>query len=225
MMVTDKLETLNQALIRCRRCPRLVAWREAVSRNKRANFRTWDYWSRPVPGFGDPGARLIIVGLAPGAHGSNRTGRMFTGDASGDFLYPALYRAGWANQPEATHRQDGLKLRDCYITAVVRCVPPKNRPTLEEIRNCMAWLARELALLPNRRVFLALGRIAHEGLCRLYQIRMRAYPFQHGRVHQLPDGRWLLDSYHVSRQNTQTGRLTPAMFDAVLTRAKDLMEV
>ena len=224
-MVLSALEALHREIVACRRCPRLVAWREEVGRKKRRAFRDWDYWAKPVPGFGDPQARLLIFGLAPGAHGANRTGRVFTGDASGDFLYAALYRAGLANQPTSTHREDGLRLFGVYITAAVRCVPPKNKPTREEIQACSRWTERELALLPNLRVFLALGRIAHDALLDHFGLRKREYPFAHGAEYPLPEGKVLLDSYHVSRQNTQTGRLTPEMFDRVLKRAKELAEL
>jgi uracil-DNA glycosylase family 4 len=208
-------------LLTCRRCPRLVEWREWVGRHKRAAYREWEYWARPVPGFGDPEAPILIFGLAPGAHGSNRTGRPFTGDASGDFLYAALYRAGLANQPFSRHREDGLELRGVYITAAVRCAPPANRPLPEEIRSCSSWSKLELSLLPRLRVYLALGRIAHDALLAHHGLRKAAHPFAHGLEHDL-GGRVLLDSYHVSRQNTQTGKLTQAMFDAVLERAKAL---
>ncbi len=218
------LETLYQELTSCRRCPRLVAWREEVGRRKRRAYQDWDYWARPVPGFGDPEARILIFGLAPGAHGANRTGRVFTGDASGDFLFAALYRAGLANQPESKSRDDGLALKDVYITAAVRCVPPGNKPTREEIRACSYWTRRELALLPNIRVYLALGRIAHDALLEQFGLKKKDYPFAHGAEYPLPKGGVLLDSYHVSRQNTQTGRLTPEMFDQVLERAKELAE-
>ncbi len=206
-------------VITCRRCPRLVAWREEVARVKRRAFRDAEYWGKPVPGFGDLHARLVIVGLAPGAHGSNRTGRMFTGDSSGDTLYAALHRAGFASQPTATARDDGLALRDTFITAVGRCVPPGNKPTPEELANCRPFLARELALLRQTRVVLVLGRIAFDGILVLLReqgIDVPALPFAHGAVHPLPaPGLMLVASYHPSRQNTQTGRLTMAMFDAV----------
>lgn len=208
-------------LTACRRCPRLVAWREEVGQKKRAAYREWTYWARPVPGFGDLGARILIFRLAPGAHGSNRTGRPFTGDASGDFLYPALYRAGLASQPSSTHRGDGLRLKGVYITAAVRCVPPGNKPTPAELAACAGWTRGELAFLPHLRVYLALGRVAHQALLDLFGLRRSAYPFAHGAEHPLPGG-VLLDAYHVSRQNTQTGRLTAAMLDAVLLRAKAL---
>jgi len=224
-MALAELDALYRELVACRRCPRLVAWREEVGRKKRRAYRDWDYWTKPVPGFGDPEARILIFGLAPGAHGANRTGRVFTGDASGDFLYAALYQAGLANQPTSAHREDGLKLYGVYITAAVRCVPPGNKPTREEIAACSTWTERELALLPNLRVFLALGRIAHDALLDYFRLRKRDFPFAHGAEHPLPGGRVLLDSYHVSRQNTQTGRLTPEMFDRVLERAKELAEL
>ncbi len=224
-MVLSALEALHREIVACRRCPRLVAWREEVGRKKRRAFRDWDYWAKPVPGFGDPQARLLIFGLAPGAHGANRTGRVFTGDASGDFLYAALYRAGLANQPTSTHREDGLRLFGVYITAAVRCVPTKNKPTREEIQACRVWTERELALLPNLRVYLALGRIAHDALLAHFGLKKRDRPFAHGAEYPLPGGKVLLSSYHVSRQNTQTGRLTPAMFDRVLERAKALAEL
>ncbi len=218
-------QALYRELVRCRRCPRLVAWREEVGRKKRRAYRDWEYWAKPVPGFGDPGARLLLFGLAPGAHGANRTGRVFTGDASGDFLYAALFRAGLANQPKSVHRGDGLRLFGVYITAAVRCAPPQNKPTREEIQACSDWTRRELALLPEVRVYLALGRIAHDALLSHFGLKKRDFPFAHGAEHPLAEGKVLLDSYHVSRQNTQTGRLTPAMFDAVLERAKALAEL
>lgn len=217
--MTDTWDALTHDVVTCRRCPRLVAWREEVARVKRRAFRDAEYWGKPVPGFGDPNARLAIVGLAPGAHGSNRTGRMFTGDSSGDTLYAALHRAGFASQPTATARDDGLALRDTFITAVGRCVPPGNKPTPEELANCRPFLARELALLRQTRVVLVLGRIAFDGILVLLReqgIDVPALPFAHGAVHPLPaPGLMLVASYHPSRQNTQTGRLTMAMFDAV----------
>jgi uracil-DNA glycosylase family 4 len=215
-----------RALLGCRRCPRLVAHREEVARSKRRAYAGESYWGRPVPGFGDPAARVLLVGLAPGAHGSNRTGRMFTGDASGDFLYPALYRLGFASQPDATNRDDGLRLRDLYITAAIRCVPPGNRPTAGELSRCRSWLARDLAL-PALQVVLALGRIAHAAYLDLLREQgvplVKAHrPFAHGAEHRFANAPLLLDSFHVSRQNTNTGRLTCAMFDAILARARIL---
>lgn len=217
-------DQLNDEIVGCRACSRLVAWREGVARQKRRAYREWDYWGKPVPGFGDPHARLLIVGLAPGAHGSNRTGRMFTGDSSGDFLYAALHRAGFANQPQASHLGDGLELRDVFITAVCRCAPPDNRPLPEEIRNCRPFLLRELALLSRVRGIVALGRVAFEQIVAMYREKGNELPrlnFEHGGFY-LPgeNSPWLLASYHPSRQNTQTGRLTAAMFDAVWQRAK-----
>ncbi|MBN1922307.1 MAG: uracil-DNA glycosylase [Anaerolineae bacterium] len=202
----------------CRACPRLVAWREEVAVTKRRAYRNWDYWGRPVPGFGDRNARIVIVGLAPGAHGSNRTGRMFTGDSSGQTLYGALHRAGFANQPTWESADDGLVLRDVFITAVGRCAPPDNKPTREELLTCRPFLERELALLPAR-VVLALGKIAFDGLLTLWRDQghaIPALPFAHGACYDLGEGLpQLRASYHPSRQNTQTGRLTLEMFDAV----------
>jgi len=224
-LASGGLDRLHAELARCRACPRLVAWREEVGRAKKRAHRADDYWARPVPGFGDPAAGLVILGLAPGAHGSNRTGRPFTGDASGIFLYDALFRAGLSSAPESVHREDGLALRGVYITAAVRCAPPANRPTREEIAACAAWTARELGLLPEARAYLALGRIGHDALLAHHGVRPSAHPFAHGAEHELPGGRTLVDSYHVSRQNTNTGRLTRAMFDRALRRAMRLAEL
>jgi len=199
----------------CRRCARLVAWREQVAREKRRAYRDWEYWGKPVAGFGDPAARVLVVGLAPGAHGSNRTGRMFTGDSSGDFLYAALHRAGFASQAAANHRGDGMTLRDMFITAVARCAPPGNKPTSAEIAACRPYLQREIALLENLQVIVALGRIAFDSLVLLYEAQSRGWVFSHGAVFPLSPQVTLLASYHPSRQNTQTGRLTPTMFDAI----------
>ena len=213
------LDRLHAELARCRTCPRLVVWREAVGQTKKRAHLGDDYWARPVPGFGDPAARLVVFGLAPGAHGSNRTGRPFTGDASGLFLYDALYRAGLSTARESVHREDGLALRGVYITAAVRCAPPANRPTREELAACSVWTARELELLPAARTYLALGRIGHDALLAHHGVRPSARPFAHEAEHELPGGYALVDSYHVSRQNTNTGRLTRAMFDRALRRA------
>ena len=223
------------ALAACRACPRLAAHREAVGRSKRRAFAEEDYWAAPVPGFGDPEARLLVVGLAPGAHGSNRTGRMFTGDASGDFLYPALHRAGLADRPESRARDDGLRLCGAWITAVARCAPPGNKPTPAELDACRPWFAHDVDGLTQVRAVLALGRIAHDGVLKLWRERglrttLAAHPFAHGAVHRLeglPGAREagvlpLVDSFHVSRQNTNTGRLTPAMFDDALATARRL---
>ena len=219
----SKLEQLHEEVIQCRKCPRLVAWREEVARVKRKAYRDQEYWGKPVPGFGDPEARIFVVGLAPGAHGSNRTGRNFTGDASGGFLYPALYRAGLANQPTAVSRDDGLMLRDIYLAASARCVPPENKPTLEEMDNCQPYLERELEIL-KPRVIVCLGRIAFERVLRLYSVRNPAWKFGHGAVYRLDDGPWILCSYHPSQQNTLTGRLTAQMFDEIWVKAKALLE-
>jgi uracil-DNA glycosylase len=217
----DSLEALATEITACRACPRLVAWREQVAREKRAAFRDEEYWARPVPGFGDPDATLVIVGLAPAAHGANRTGRMFTGDRSGDFLYAALHRAGYANQPTSERRDDGLRLTGAYITAPVRCAPPANRPTPQERDRCRPFLQRELALLAQVRVHLALGQFAYRVLTAELGVPTPP-PFGHGVELDLPDGRALVCSYHVSQQNTFTGKLTPAMFDAVLGRTREL---
>lgn len=224
----DAWDELNAELMACRRCPRLVEHRETVARVKRRAYREWTYWGKPVPGFGDPQARLLLVGLAPGAHGSNRTGRMFTGDSSGDTLYAALYRAGFANQPQAYARDDGLVLRDVFITAVARCAPPDNRPSPEELRTCLPFLVQEMGLLTQVRVMMALGAVAWHGMLTALRARgaeIPALPFAHGAVYPLP-APWpvLMATYHPSRQNTQTGRLTPAMLDAVLTRAREYLD-
>lgn len=216
---------LQAAVVGCRDCPRLVAHREEMARVKRRAYRDHDYWGRPVPAFGDADARLLLYGLAPGAHGSNRTGRMFTGDASGDFLFPALHRAGLCSAPSARDRDDGLALRATAITAAVRCAPPDNKPTREEQTHCeQRWAAREIAAMPQLRVVLALGGIAFASYLRLWRDAGHALPsplpaFGHGVVCELPPGPTLIGIYHPSRQNTQTGRLTAAMFDEVLTLA------
>jgi uracil-DNA glycosylase len=221
------LDALNRILVDCRRCPRLVAWREEVARTKRRAYRDWEYWGRPVPGYGDSHARLLIVGLAPAAHGGNRTGRVFTGDSSGDFLFGALYRAGFANQPEAVHRDDGLVLWDVYVAAACRCAPPDNKPSREELDLCRPYLLTELRLLENLQGIVALGRIGFETVLAAYRSLGVVVPrplFGHGALNSLGDGLpWLLASYHPSQQNTQTGRLTPAMFDSVWQKARDLL--
>jgi uracil-DNA glycosylase len=210
----------------CRRCPRLVEWREQVAREKRASFAHEEYWGRPVPGFGDLAARLLILGLAPAAHGANRTGRVFTGDRSGDFLFAALHRAGYANQPEAYALDDGLELRDCFVAAAVRCAPPANRPTPAERDNCLPWAQRELELLPNVRVLLCLGGFAWDAALRLRAALGEPTPrpkprFGHGT--ELPAERLaLLGCFHPSQQNTFTGRLTVGMMEDVLTRAHEI---
>ena len=221
----SRLAALSDTVVACRKCPRLVRHREEVARIKRRAYRDCSYWGRPVPGFGDPRAQLLIIGLAPGAHGSNRTGRMFTGDSSGNFLYPQLYRAGFASQPEARSAGDGLQLRNAYITAVARCAPPDNKPLPIEIANCLPYLEEELDILRPRAI-LALGAIAFETYLRLLvrrgELKSRAaYRFAHGADFKLPgDLPRLFAAYHPSRQNTQTGRLTPQMFAAVLRRIR-----
>lgn len=219
---------LERAVIRCRRCPRLVAHREEVARVKRRQFRDQTYWGRPVPGFGDRAARMLIVGLAPAAHGANRTGRIFTGDRSGDWLYAALHAAGFANQPTATRRDDGLALRDAYIAAIARCAPPANRPSPEEIATCRPFLVRELALLSRLRVVVCLGGLALDGFLRAWASAGHPPPsprprFAHGAECELSGGITLLCSYHPSQQNTFTGRLTRPMLDAVFARARSLV--
>ena len=218
------LDTLEREITNCRACPRLVAWREQVARERRVAFRDQEYWARPVPGFGDPAARVALVGLAPAAHGANRTGRMFTGDRSGDFLYAALWRTGFASQPVAVHRRDGLRLSGAWITAPVRCAPPANKPTPDERDRCRPFLERELALLPDLRVYLPLGQFGYQALCRVLGLR-RAPRFGHGVELALEDGRAIVCSYHVSQQNTFTGKLTEDMFDGVLRRARELADL
>lgn len=211
------LISVNNAISHCRKCPRLVEYREQVALEKKRAFRDWDYWGKPVPGFGDPRARLLIVGLAPAAHGANRTGRMFTGDSSGDWLYDALHRFGFASQAESVSRDDGMQLTDCYISAAARCAPPGNKPTQDELDTCQPFLERELALLHRVRVILTLGHVAHRQFLRAAGWWGRLAPrdrpaFGHGALVELPDGTALLSSYHPSRQNTNTGKLTREMW-------------
>ncbi len=224
----SKLQVLSNDIVQCRRCPRLVRWREMAAKVKVKRFRPWEYWGKPVPGFGDPQARLLIVGLAPAAHGANRTGRMFTGDRSGEWLYRALYKAGFANKPTSLSRTDGLKLSDCYITAICRCAPPQNKPLSREIANCNPFLQQELTLLKRVRVILALGRLAFEttfktvdglGLSHLSV----APKFSHGVLFQFSSQLALLGSYHPSQQNTFTGRLTEQMFNSVFRHVKEIL--
>lgn len=225
-MPITKLDEIREDIVSCRRCPRLVSWREEVAREKRRAFRDETYWGRPVPGFGDAHATIAFVGLAPAAHGANRTGRMFTGDRSGDFLYASLHRLGIASQPLAKSRDDGLELRGAFIASPVRCAPPQNKPTPDEITACAPFLDRELSALPKVRVLFALGSIAWNASLAYLERRGETIPrpkpaFGHGaeiRIGNL----WLIGSYHVSQQNTQTGRLTPTMFDAVVERALEL---
>jgi len=215
------LEKLNKEIISCRKCPRLVAWREEVARVKRKAYLDQEYWGKPVPGFGDPMARVLVVGLAPGAHGSNRTGRQFTGDASGDFLFPALHRAGFANQASAESRSDGLILKNMYITASGRCAPPANKPSSEELNICQPYLERELQIL-QPKVIVCLGRIAFEKILKIYSVRR--LKFGHGASYLLESGVWVLCSYHPSQQNTLTGKLTKKMFDDIWKKVKSLVK-
>lgn len=211
---------MNERIVECRRCPRLVTWREQVAREKKREFRDWGYWGKPLPSFGDPQARLLIVGLAPGAHGANRTGRMFTGDSSGKWMYRALHKAGFANQPTWERRDDGLVLTDCYITAACHCAPPGNKPLPVEIANCNSYLREELVALPNLKVVIALGRIAFETYLKTRGVAPLP-EFAHNRRYDFNPV--LIASYHPSRQNTNTGRLTEAMFDAVFAAARELL--
>ena len=221
-----KLNELNQQIIQCRKCPRLVEWREEVARVKRKAYKDAEYWGKPVPGFGDPKARVLVVGLAPGAHGSNRTGRQFTGDASGGFLFPALNRAGFANQARAESRSDGLILKDMYITASGRCAPPDNKPSPEELNNCQPFLEREIQAL-QPRIIVCLGKIAFDRILKI--LALRGLKFSHGAVYPLPVSSFishpsfLLGSYHPSQQNTSTGKLTVEMFDEIWKKAKILL--
>jgi uracil-DNA glycosylase len=226
----NELEVLNQEIIACRKCPRLVKYLAEVAQVRRRAYRDWDYWAKPVPGFGDPRARLMLVGLAPGAHGANRTGRMFTGDSSGNFLYKVMYETGFASQPTSLTRDDGLKLLDCYIGAAVRCAPPDNKPLPSEIHNCRPYLEREIALLRNLRVVIALGRLGFDAYLSILRsqgkiARRGDFLFSHDKVHRTgPDQPVLISSFHPSQQNTATGKLTEAMFRAVFRRARNLLD-
>ncbi len=218
------LTVLNEEVVNCRLCPRLVEFREKIARKKRRAYRDHDYWGKPVPGFGDPNARVLVLGLAPGAHGSNRTGRPFTGDASGNFMYPVLHETGFANQPTATHRDDGLKLTDLYITAAARCAPPDNKPLPEELANCAQYLDRELGGLKRVKVVVVLGKIAFDAYLRFLKRRgllenKKNLIFAHGAKYPMADGKLLLASYHPSNQNTQTGKLTRQMFVRIFKEA------
>ena len=227
MAAARTIEGVARAVVACERCPRLRRWCAAVAREKVRRFADQEYWGRPVPGFGDPDARLLLVGLAPAAHGANRTGRMFTGDSSGDWLYAALHAHGFANQATSTSRDDGLRLTGCYVTAAARCAPPGNKPTPAELTRCRPYLERELTVLGRVRVIVALGHIAHASLlaalASLGRLPEGAWPrFAHGAEAILPGGVVLLDSYHPSRQNTNTGRLTRPMWNATFRRARVL---
>ena len=224
----DSLRRVAQEIIACERCPRLRRHCAEVARTRKREFAGWTYWGRPVPGFGDPAARLLIVGLAPAAHGANRTGRMFTGDRSGEWLYRAMYRAGFANQVTAAHRDDGLRLLEAYVTSPVHCAPPDNKPAPGEIARCLPFLERELTLLPRVRAVVALGRVGFDVCRRVLAARglqTRSLRFGHGVVHDLrPRGPVLIASYHPSRQNTNTGKLTEPMLDAVFQRAREVLD-
>lgn len=221
---TGPLSVLEREIVSCRLCPRLVAWREQVAREKRAAFADWDYWGRPVPGFGDPRARLLIVGLAPAAHGANRTGRMFTGDRSGTWLFGSLFRTGFANSPVSESRDDGLELHDAWITASVRCAPPANKPTPTERDTCRPYLEREITLLDAWEVVVALGRFAWDVVLRVLGPLRPKPAFAHLAEVRLPGAGTLLGSFHPSQQNTFTGRLTEPMLDAVFARARALLD-
>jgi uracil-DNA glycosylase len=223
------LVQLNSEVVACTRCPRLVVYREQVAREKRRAYRGWEYWGKPVPGFGDPDARVLVLGLAPGAHGSNRTGRPFTGDASGNFMYPVLHETGFANQSAATDRNDGLRLKDLYITAAVRCAPPDNKPLPQELGNCAPYLDREFAGLRKLKVIVALGRIGFDAYLNSLKQRgllksKKDYAFRHGARYRMPDGNTLLASYHPSNQNTQTGKLTREMLVNIFKEAARLAD-
>lgn len=216
-----ELEALERRIVTCRLCPRLVEWRERVAREKRAAFRDEEYWGRPLPGFGDPAARVYVLGLAPAAHGGNRTGRVFTGDRSADWLFGSMHRTGFANQPTSLHPGDGLRLDGAFVAAAVRCAPPANRPLPVERDNCLPYAAEELGLLDDLSVTICLGGFAWDSAARLFGVRPRPR-FGHGTEHSLPDGHTLLGCYHPSQQNTFTGKLTEEMIDSVFARARKL---
>jgi uracil-DNA glycosylase family 4 len=221
------LEALNAQIVGCERCPRLRDYCAEVARTRRRAYIDWEYWGKPVPSFGDKQARVLALGLAPGAHGSNRTGRPFTGDGSGDFLFPVLHEAGFASEATAVSRDDGMELKDLWITSVARCAPPANKPSPEELRNCAPWLDEEFRLLKNLRVVVCLGRIAFDGLLahaqRTQNLPARSgFTFAHGAEYKLPSGLFVITSYHPSLQNTNTGKLTRPMFLAVFERARKL---
>ncbi|HEY4901004.1 MAG TPA: uracil-DNA glycosylase [Terriglobales bacterium] len=225
----SEIMVLDNEIVACKKCPRLVAYREQVGREKRRAYRDHEYWARPVPGFGDPTGRVLILGLAPGAHGSNRTGRPFTGDASGKFMYPVLYKVGFASQANADSCEDGLELIDCYITAAVRCAPPDNKPLPSELANCSVYLDRELGILNQVKVVVALGKIAFDAyLAHAKRIGLLSNKtglvFGHAKRYEMPNGVTLLASYHPSNQNTATGKLTPAMFESVFRLAKTIAD-
>ncbi|MCI0329411.1 MAG: uracil-DNA glycosylase [candidate division Zixibacteria bacterium] len=229
MTTAIEICSLQETIITCKKCPRLVRWREKIAKEKVARFKDWDYWGKPVPSFGDPNARLLVVGLAPAAHGANRTGRMFTSDKSGSLLYPTLHKFSFANQPASFTRDDGLKLNDCYITAVVRCAPPQNKPAPKELANCHPYLLDELRLLSSLRVIVGLGKVAFDAIFRslkeLEMTPLKTKPaFGHGVIVPVAPSLFLLGSYHPSQQNTFTGKLTESMFSDVFREAKKLLE-
>jgi uracil-DNA glycosylase family 4 len=231
MKSTDEFAHLQDQIVQCKKCPRLVDWREDIARQKTKRFIEWNYWGRPVPGFGDPCAELLLVGLAPAAHGGNRTGRMFTGDRSGDWLYRALFKAGFANQPASIDRNDGLTLRNCYITATCRCAPPQNKLLPIEIANCRSYLLKEIQILENLRVVIGLGRVgfenAYSSLVEAHKVRIEAGKrkpmFRHGVQYQLNERLILIGSYHPSQQNTFTGKLTEKMLDAIFNEVTKIL--
>jgi len=223
MSGATELEKLQRIVIRCRKCPRLVAYLQEFPKHRPKRYKDWDYWSKPLPSFGDPEARVLIVGLAPAANGGNRTGRMFTGDSSGEWLFGTLYRFGFANQPNSSRRDDGFALRDCYITATIRCAPPKNKPLPREIESCRPYLLQELYLLKKSKVIVALGQIAFAQTLKSLRrkgLEIPSLDFGHGRVYPLPNGQTLISTYHPSQQNTQTGKLTQRMFDRIFDLAQ-----
>jgi uracil-DNA glycosylase family 4 len=219
-----KLRRISARIIQCRRCPRLVRYREKVARQKKRQYLNQKYWGRPLPGFGDNEARVLIIGLAPAAHGGNRTGRMFTGDSSGDWLARALHATGFANQPTSNSKNDGFKLTDVYITAAARCAPPANKPTKIELAKCSEYLANELDILHGIRVVIALGRVAFDSFLKLKNLRLNRYRFAHGEVHRLQN-LYLISSYHPSRQNTQTGKLTWDMWIGIFSETKRILDI
>jgi len=226
---TDKFEALQKTIVKCRECPRLVQWRERVARERIKRYRTEKYWGHPLPAFGDPGARLIVIGLAPGAHGGNRTGRLFTGDRSGDWLFEALHRYGFASQPTSVSRNDGLKLHNTLITAAVRCAPPNNKPLAEEMDRCRAYLRQELRLIESEGVVVLLGQIAHHAFFKAWReigeiVPVRMPKFHHGAEFVLLERLTVIASYHPSQQNTQTGKLTRDMFHQVFRRAREILD-
>lgn len=228
MTAGKEIQILQRTIITCTKCPRLVRWREKVARDKVARFENWSYWGKPVPSFGDPQAHLLIIGLAPAAHGGNRTGRMFTGDRSGDWLFRTLHKFGFANKPGSLSRGDGLRLKDCYITASLRCAPPQNKPLIQELRNCRQYLLQELQLLKNTQIVVALGKLAFDVAFRAFKelglTEVKKNPsFAHGVKVRLNKNLMLIGSYHPSQQNTFTGKLTKPMFDQIFRRAKQLL--